>query len=92
APGWLLNKGASWWDGNYLNTLYNHRSPPNAPRPDCVTYHNPGWKAPRSLHPGGVNLLFCDGHLAFVKDTVDITIWRGISSCAGGEVVSSDGY
>ncbi|HEU5119249.1 MAG TPA: DUF1559 domain-containing protein, partial [Isosphaeraceae bacterium] len=21
--GWLLNKGAAWWDGNYLNTLYN---------------------------------------------------------------------
>lgn len=92
APGWLLNKGAAWWDGNYLNTLYNHRSPPNASRPDCVTYHNPGWKAARSLHPGGVNLLFCDGHLTFVKDTVDPGIWRDLSSCAGGEVISSDGY
>ena len=31
--GWLLNKGASWWDGNYLNTLYNHHATPNAPGP-----------------------------------------------------------
>ena len=22
--GWLLNKGSSWWDGNYQNALYNH--------------------------------------------------------------------
>lgn len=22
SSGWLLNKGAGWWDGNYLNTLY----------------------------------------------------------------------
>src|SRR5262249_14964081 len=24
--GWLLNKGAGWWDGNYLKTLYNHHT------------------------------------------------------------------
>jgi prepilin-type N-terminal cleavage/methylation domain-containing protein/prepilin-type processing-associated H-X9-DG protein len=92
APGWLLNKGASWWDGNYLNTLYNHRSTPNAPRPDCVTYHNPGWKAARSLHPGGINLLLCDGHVGFVKDSVDLNVWRGIATRAGGEIVASSGY
>ncbi len=51
--GWLFNRGASWSDGNYLNTLYNHYLPPNADRPDCLTYHNPGWKTARSFHPGG---------------------------------------
>ena len=55
SDGWLLNKGSSWWDGNYQNTLYNHYLTPNALRPDCIVYHNPGWKAARSLHPGGVN-------------------------------------
>ena len=72
--GWLLNKGAGWWDGNYLNTLYNHHEPPNAAAHDCITYHNPGWKAARSLHPGGVNVLFCDGHVAFVTDVVGPTV------------------
>jgi prepilin-type N-terminal cleavage/methylation domain-containing protein/prepilin-type processing-associated H-X9-DG protein len=90
--GWLLNKGASWWDGNYLNTLYNHHSAPNATRPDCVTYHNPGWKAARSQYPGGVNVLFCDGHLVFIKDSVDPVVWQNFATRAGGEVVSSDAF
>jgi prepilin-type processing-associated H-X9-DG protein len=87
--GWLFNKGAGWWDGNYLNTLYNHHATPNEPRPDCITYHNPGWKAARSLHPGGVNVLFCDGHVAFSRNAVDLSVWRGLSTRAGGEVASS---
>jgi prepilin-type N-terminal cleavage/methylation domain-containing protein/prepilin-type processing-associated H-X9-DG protein len=90
--GWLFNKGAGWWDGNYLNTLYNHHATPNAARPDCVTYHNPGWKAARSLHPQGVNALFCDGHVAFTKDSVEPGVWRGLSTLAGGEVISSGAY
>ena len=90
SAGWLLNKGASWWDGNYQNALYNHYLPPNADRPDCIVYHNPGWKAARSFHPGGVNLLYCDGHIAFVKDAVSLTTWRALSTRAGGEVISAD--
>jgi prepilin-type N-terminal cleavage/methylation domain-containing protein/prepilin-type processing-associated H-X9-DG protein len=90
--GWLLNKGAGWWDGDYLNTLYNHYQTPNALRLDCITYHNPGWKAARSLHPGGVNALFCDGHVAFAKDSVDLGIWRAVSTRAGGEIIASDAF
>jgi prepilin-type N-terminal cleavage/methylation domain-containing protein/prepilin-type processing-associated H-X9-DG protein len=88
--GWLLNKGSSWWDGNYQNTLYNHYLAPNATRPDCIVYHNPGWKAARSFHPGGVNVLYCDGHVVFAKDTVDLRIWRAVATRAGGEVISAD--
>jgi len=90
--GWLLNKGSSWWDGNYQNALYNHYLTPNANRPDCIVYHNPGWKAARSFHPGGVNLLFCDGHVAFAKDTVNLNVWRAISTRNGGEVISADAF
>jgi len=88
--GWLLNKGAAWFDGNYLNTLYNHYLTPNSPRPDCIVYHNPGWKAARSFHPGGVHALFADGHAAFAKDTVAPAVWRAIATRAGGEVISAD--
>jgi prepilin-type processing-associated H-X9-DG protein/prepilin-type N-terminal cleavage/methylation domain-containing protein len=88
--GWLLNKGAGWWDGNYLNTLYNHYLMPNAGRPDCVVYHNPGWKAARSFHPGGVNVLFCDGHVVFVKNSVGPRAWWATATRAGGEVLPFD--
>ena len=90
--GWLMNKGAGWWDGNYLNTLYNHYLTPNARRPDCILFHNPGWKAPRSQHPGGVNLLFCDGHLVFIKDSIHPRTWLAASTRAGGEVLSADAF
>ena len=90
SAGWLLNKGAGWWDGNYLNTLYNHYLPPNAKHYDCITYHNPGWKAARSFHPGGVNILFCDGHVAFVKDAIEPVVWRGLGTRAGGEIITND--
>ena len=92
ASGWLLNKGSSWWDGNYQNTLYNHYLTPNDNRPDCIVYHNPGWKAARSFHPGGANVLFCDGHAAFAKNSVAPLLWMAVSTRAGGEVVSSDAF
>jgi len=90
--GWLLNKGSSWWDGNYQNALYNHYLTPNADRPDCIVYHNPGWKAARSFHPGGVNVLYCDGHVVFAKNAVNLGVWRAIATRAGGEVVSADAF
>jgi pilin/secretion family protein with methylation motif/uncharacterized protein DUF1559 len=74
----------------YQNVLYNHYLPPNVDRPDCIIYHNPGWKAARSFHPGGINLLFCNGHLAFVKDTINLATSRTVSTRTGGEAISTD--
>ena len=88
--GWLLNKGAAWFDGNHLNTLYNHHRTPNAAANDCILYHNPGWKAARSFHPGGVNTLFADGHVSFIRDSVGFGPWLAISTRAGGEPVAGD--
>ncbi|WP_165245758.1 DUF1559 family PulG-like putative transporter [Paludisphaera soli] len=87
--GWLFNKGAGWWDGNYLNTLYNHHETPNGRGYDCITYHNPGWTAARSKHSGGVNVLYGDGHAAFVGDGVDPSVWRAAATRAGGEIIPS---
>jgi len=93
--GWRLDKGNGWWDGDYRSTLYNHYLTPNSKQFDCLgpfVPHNPAWKAARSMHPGGVNALFCDGHVGFVKDTVSVTAWRALSTRGGGEVVSSDSF
>ncbi len=45
-----------------------------------------------SFHPGGVNVLFLDGSVKFVKDSVSIGVWRALSSMSGGEIVSADSY
>ena len=46
----------------------------------------------RSYHPGGVNTLFGDGSVKFIKSTINGLVWRGLGTVAGGEVVSSDSY
>jgi prepilin-type processing-associated H-X9-DG protein len=46
----------------------------------------------RSFHPAGVNGLFGDGSVRFVRSTIDGTVWRGIGTVAGGEVISSDAF
>ena len=45
-----------------------------------------------SFHPGGVNCLFGDGSVRFVKNTVNYVVLRGIVTAMGGEVISSDQY
>ena len=93
--GWRFDMGNGWWDGDYRSTLYNHFLTPNSEQYDCLgpfNPHNPAWKAARSLHPGGVNALFSDGHVQFVKDSVSPATWRGLATRNGGEVLSSDAY
>jgi prepilin-type N-terminal cleavage/methylation domain-containing protein/prepilin-type processing-associated H-X9-DG protein len=48
--------------------------------------------AASSYHPGGVNVLFGDGSVRFVKSSVGYNIWYALGTRAGGEVLSSDSY
>jgi prepilin-type N-terminal cleavage/methylation domain-containing protein/prepilin-type processing-associated H-X9-DG protein len=48
--------------------------------------------AASSRHPGGVNSLFADGSVRFIKDTISPVAWRGLGTVAGGEVLSADQY
>ena len=43
-----------------------------------------------SYHPGGVNALFADGSVHFVKNSVNPVTWHSLGTIAGGEVISSD--
>jgi prepilin-type N-terminal cleavage/methylation domain-containing protein/prepilin-type processing-associated H-X9-DG protein len=45
-----------------------------------------------SRHPSGVNALFGDGGVRFIKDTVNPVTWTALGTIAGGEVVSADQY
>ena len=45
-----------------------------------------------SFHPGGVNCLFGDGSVRFIKDSVGMVVLRGLVTSQGGEVLSADSY
>jgi prepilin-type processing-associated H-X9-DG protein len=45
-----------------------------------------------SFHPGGANLLFADGSVHFVRETVDPRIVVYLITRADGEIISSDQY
>jgi len=43
-----------------------------------------------SAHPGGVNSLFADGSVRYIKDSINPITWRAVGSIAGGEVISAN--
>ena len=43
-----------------------------------------------SSHPGGVNFLFADGHVAFLRTTMPSTTFHALATRAGGETISGD--
>jgi len=52
-------------------------------------YGNHGF---RSLHPGGVNFLFGDGSVKFIKQTINLNTYQALGSRNLGEVISADAY
>lgn len=83
---WYAERGAKWILGNYGNTIYNHYHPPNARDWDCMNLaQQKGQMGARSYHPGGVNVLLCDGSVRFVADGIDLGIWRAAATRALNE-------
>jgi prepilin-type N-terminal cleavage/methylation domain-containing protein/prepilin-type processing-associated H-X9-DG protein len=40
-----------------------------------------------SLHPNGANVVFCDGHVAFLPASMDYKVFQAFATRAGGEAV-----
>jgi prepilin-type processing-associated H-X9-DG protein len=91
--------GRCWAFGLNSNTMGNVLLAPNPKYPNCSTVsvssnaiQNPGMWGMSSYHPGGGEVLLCDGSVRFLKDTTSLpTVWA-LGSRAGGEVVSADSY
>jgi prepilin-type N-terminal cleavage/methylation domain-containing protein/prepilin-type processing-associated H-X9-DG protein len=81
--------GAMWVSGQPALTRYTHVMPPNtwSCRSGLQIAH-----VANSRHPGGVNVMFCDGSVKFIKSSISISTWWALGSRAGGEVISADQY
>jgi prepilin-type N-terminal cleavage/methylation domain-containing protein/prepilin-type processing-associated H-X9-DG protein len=92
STNYRYDRHTNWIDGDYRHTMYDHYLTPNSTTYDCLRGPQHGWRTARSRHPGGVNVLFADGSVHFVKNSVSSTAWQAIGTIAGGEVVSADSY
>jgi hypothetical protein len=93
-------RGFSWANGEYRTTLFNNYYTPNTSKIDCISqiispsdptrqFGSYGWRAARSYHPSGVQIIFADGSGHYVNDDIDPRIWRALATRAGGEVGAS---
>jgi len=98
--GYLTDTGNRWAHGTEGISIFNTIVTPNSttyPWSTCKwgtnaaaaqsTYTNAA-----SNHPGGVNVLFGDGSVRFVKSSISLMTWMGLGTKAGGEVISADSY
>jgi prepilin-type processing-associated H-X9-DG protein len=77
--------------------LGNLLQPPNTKYPNCSlsaggSIDVPGMFTLSSFHPGGCNVLMCDGSVRFLKDSTSLqTIWA-LGSRAQSEVIDASSY
>jgi len=82
------SKGESWLQAGSPSTLYNHILGPNDRSCTNSTLVQIGAWTSGSLHNGGSNTLFADGHVQFVKDGVSLATWRAMGTRDGNELIS----
>jgi prepilin-type N-terminal cleavage/methylation domain-containing protein/prepilin-type processing-associated H-X9-DG protein len=80
-----LNPAGTSYTGGYLDfDWYSTDENDGGPSFGAITA--------RSFHPGGVNALFADGSVHFIKDSIGLNTWMALGTVASGEVISSDQY
>lgn len=99
-------RGFTWWgdacnfttylapnsplpDRIYTLSYCNNQPKLNLPC-DLANTTNPSMFASRSRHPGGVQVVLCDGSARFVRGAIAIGIWRSMSTSRGSEPIAID--
>ncbi|MBX6315353.1 MAG: DUF1559 domain-containing protein [Isosphaeraceae bacterium] len=97
---YLMDHGLRWGVGSEGYTIFNTIVTPNStsyPWSVCKwgtsgAAQQSEYSKADSYHPGGVNALFADGSVRFIKDSISPTTWMALGTRAGGEVISADSY
>ena len=86
--GWIDSEGAFSLDGANADGSVQRQGPVLTPRAIHATNDN----EPYSFHSGGANMLFADGHMLFVRETVTLEVFAALCTRAAGEVADSTTY
>jgi prepilin-type N-terminal cleavage/methylation domain-containing protein/prepilin-type processing-associated H-X9-DG protein len=89
--------GEAWAFNLPAYSVGNTIVPPNGRYPVCMTsapgvQNSPGAYGLASRHPGGANIVLCDGSVRFLKDSVALAPFWALGSRNRGEVISADSY
>ena len=86
--------GLQYQSGFFITALYTHTVPPNYKGRDCLRFpvFDQGHLASRSYHPGGVNVALVDGSVRFIRESIDLDVWKALGTRGGGEVISASSY
>jgi prepilin-type processing-associated H-X9-DG protein/prepilin-type N-terminal cleavage/methylation domain-containing protein len=83
----VWSKFAWWIEGAYGTTILDHDLAANDHSCNNGGGSSGAWTA-GSWHPGGgANTVFLDGHVQFIKASVDLTTWRALGTRNGGELL-----
>jgi len=94
-------RGQRWGWGSTTTTMFHTVVPPNskqwsfgACRTTCggCGADDSSFANANSNHSGGVNALFADGSVKFLKDSINHQTYMGLGTRNGGEVISADAY
>jgi prepilin-type N-terminal cleavage/methylation domain-containing protein/prepilin-type processing-associated H-X9-DG protein len=90
-------RGNYWFHGTNAQTLFNTVLTPNTKSYSFAFCSDAAigdaeFVVANSNHPGGVNVLFGDGSVKFIKDSINQSTWWALGTRANGEVISSDSY
>ena len=103
ATNWNLSnrRGFMWASGEMRCGSYNHFLLPNSPTCDCITndtnpgpgiYTSVGFRAARSNHTGGVNVLLGDGSVRFIVNGIQQTSWWALATRNRGDIITDPNF
>ena len=94
--------GSRWSTGAMGYTIFNTVVPPNFSNNQykfsacragcCAQAQHAHYVNASSNHSGGVNVLFTDGSVHFIKGSIALKTWWSLGTKAGGESISADQY
>ncbi|MGC8641522.1 MAG: DUF1559 domain-containing protein [Isosphaeraceae bacterium] len=91
-------RGEHWGCGAMGYSMFNTVYPPNYTKWSgcrvgcCAQAEHDHFENANSNHPGGVNTLFCDGSVKFIKNSISFQAWWSLGTESMGETISANSY